>query len=290
MKKLLILPLSLAIVGIWAAAARATVTDPKAITPRAYLPVVQKANSCPTTSNRSYADLYVSQFDSDNPVRLAETHADKNLAVRGYGLNPDSGLRKDLVDYGVNDPTSPPQLATIFSPYQVPPIAGLYQMNSWNWAPSPNPGQRGGPVDFPNVTAISFDLPAGTPLHAPVSGYDIGGGMEVVIMYADEDTIALHYTREDSAAKGYTIHVDGICTDPNLLALYNTLDRPDGPRYDYPISGYSLPALPAGQPFGVTSGKETVVATSDGGAFQDPRSCNDWWQIRPGYGGGCTAP
>jgi subtilisin family serine protease len=29
---------------------------------------------------------------------------------------------------------------------------------------------------------------------------------------------------------------------------------------------------------------ETVVAVVDTGAFQDPRSLNEWWRIRPGYG------
>ncbi|MDJ0752230.1 MAG: hypothetical protein QNJ45_01845 [Ardenticatenaceae bacterium] len=285
MKASIILILLLMMGGSWAA-----VADTQIMMPRAYLPVVQSASICPTTSNRSYASLFVTQFDKDNPVRPAVNHADKNLGLRGYIANTNPGLIKDLVDYGVNDPTAPPQLATLFSPNRVPPISGLLRIHEWQWAPSPNPGQRGGPIVTPVVSAISFDLPAGIPLRAPASGYDIGGGMEVVIMYADEDTVALHYTREDSAARGYTVHVDGICTDPNLISLYNSLDRPDGPRYNYPSPGYALPALPAGQPFGVTSGKAVVVATADGGAFQDPRSCNDWWQIRPGYGGGCTSP
>jgi hypothetical protein len=111
--------------------------------------------------------------------------------------------------------------------------------------------------------------------------------MEVIVLFADEDTVAVHYTREDSAARGYTIHIDQICTDPNLLALYNSLDNPNGPRYDYPAANYNLPTLPAGKVFGTTSFKDMVVAISDTGAFQDPRSCNDWWQIRPGYGGSC---
>jgi hypothetical protein len=56
--------------------------------------------------------------------------------------------------------------------------------------------------------------------------------MEVIVLFADADTVALKYAREDSAgAQGYTLHIDRICTDPNLLALYNVLDNPSGPRW-----------------------------------------------------------
>jgi subtilisin family serine protease len=108
--------------------------------------------------------------------------------------------------------------------------------------------------------------------------------MEVLVLFADHDTVALRYTREDSSAPpGYTIHIDNICTDPNLLALYNTLDDPSGPRYQYPNASYGLPNLYAGQSFGVARTSEVVVAIADTGSFQDPRSLDEWWQIRPGY-------
>ncbi|MEM7803027.1 MAG: hypothetical protein AAF633_27805, partial [Chloroflexota bacterium] len=222
----------------------------------------------------------------DNPVRPAYNHADKNIELRGYSPNTDSGLQP-LVDNGFGDPTQPPQFATFFSPNQVPPISQFLKVNQWDWASSPEPGTRGGPINSPAVTALAFDLDSGTPLYVPISGYDIGGGAEVIILYADEDTVTLHYTREDSAAKGYTIHVDQICTDPNLVALYNTLDDPNGPRYQFPSSGYDLPALAAGQAFGTTSSDDMVIAIVDTGAYIDPRSCNNWWQIRPGYGSDC---
>ena len=256
---------------------------------RAYLPLVIASDSyaCPTTSPHSYASGPAFQFDTDNPVRPAYNHADKNIELRGYVLNTDPNIQRELVDYGSNDPTQPPQFATLFNPYQVPPLSGFYYVGQWIWAPSPDPGTQGPPNTQYPATALSFALPPGIPLHTPSSGYNIGGGMEVIILFADTDTIALHYSREDSAAVGYTIHIDNICTDPNLLSLYNSLDNPNGPRYDYPSAVYNLPTLPAGQIFGTTSSGQMVLATADGGAFQDPRSCNDWWQIRPGYPGSC---
>jgi hypothetical protein len=256
--------------------------------PGAYLPVVMGPPfECPTSSTRSYASGPAFQYDTENPVRPAYNHAGKNIELRGYIPNTDPGLQRELVNYGSNDPTQPPQFATLFSPYQVPPLSEFFRVFQWNWAPSPDPGTPGSPNMHYPATALSFALPPGATLRTPLSGYDIGGGMEVIVLYADEDTIALHYTREDTYALGYTIYLNNICTDPNLLNLYNSLDNPNGPRYDYPSAVYNLPSLPAGKIFGTTSGADIVLAAVDSGSFQDPRSCNDWWQIRPGYPGSC---
>ena len=253
--------------------------------PRAYLPIVlvPEAFSCAGTSTNSYVGGVANQYDNDNPVRFAYEHADKNIELRGYTPNTDPSLVRELVQLdGATDPTQPPQLATLFIPERVPNFADFHRVNHWQWADSPDPGTRGSAITFPPVTAVSFTLSPDEPIHVPISGYDIGGGAEVIVIFADENTVTLHYTREDSAASGYTIHIDNICTDPNLLALYESLDDENGPRYDYPSSGYDLPALPAGKMIGTTGIGDMVVAIVDTGGFMDTRSCKDWWRIRPG--------
>lgn len=246
-----------------------------------YLPFIARPYTCPITSTNQYSSGIAYQWDQDNPVRPAYNHADKNIELRSYTLNTDPNLQCGLVDYGCDDPTQPPQFAALFSPYRVPTFVNCYRVHDWNWASSPDPGTRGDLLtDWP-VTALGMQTTPGEPLHVPKSGYDIGGGMEVLVLFADEDTIALRYTREDSSAPpGYTVHVDNICTDPNLLALYNELDDPNGPRYEFPNSSYELPNLYTGQPFGTARSTEIVVAIADAGTFMDPRSCNEWWQIR----------
>jgi hypothetical protein len=264
-----------------------------------YLPLVTAfaaAGGCPTSSGNGYSAGTVFQFELDNPVRPAGNHADKNLALRSYAPNTDPNLKRELVNYGSDDPTQPPQLATLFNPTRVPPFIDFYRINSWTWAPSPDPGTRGGPVTSPPVTALGLQTTPGESLRVPASGYDIGGGQEVLVLYADSDTVHLRYTREDSAgAPGYTLHIDGICTDPHLLALYQARDNPAGPRYVYvpPAQrpyAYNLPQMAAGQVLGTARGGEVVLGIVDSGAFMDPRSCNEWWQIRPGYGGSCPPP
>lgn len=259
----------------------------------AFLTASTSTGNCPTGSSQSYSQGTAFQFELDNPVRPAWNHADKNLELRSYTPNNSPTLLRELVNYGSGDPTQPPQFATLFDPYKVPALIGFYQVYQWNWEPSPNPGTRGAPMTSWPTTALGLATAPGEIIRVPGSGYDIGGGMEVIVLFADEDSVTLRYTREDSAGSaGYTVHIDKICTDPNLLALYNNLDNPNGPRYVYvppqnrPYT-YNLPQLPAGKPVGTARGNEIVVAIVDTGAFLDTRSCNEWWQIRPGYTGSC---
>jgi len=293
--KIIVFFLALAILAVWVLEADSSVnsqTHEPETDSYIYLPAVAKppASICPRSSTNQYSSGTAYQFDLDNPVRPAYNHADKNLALRGYVVNHESGLKRGLIDYGSDDPNQPPQFASIFQPNRVPGFKEFYQVRNWNWASSPNPGSRGAPIISPKVTAMGLGTTPGETLHVPRSAYDIGGGMEVVVLFADEDSVALRYTREDSSGSaGYTVHVDGICTDLNLLSLYNILDNPSGPRYDYKAPsqrpyGYPLPNLKAGQVFGYAPGDEIVVAIVDSGAFLDPRSCNEWWQVRPGYG------
>jgi hypothetical protein len=262
-----------------------------------YLPLVLREQpvgfTCPTTSDNQYSGGTAFQYDTDDPVRPAFNHGGKNIELPGYVPNTDPGLQRELVDYGSGDQTQPPQLATMFDPRRVPSFSTFYQVHEWIYASPPDPGHRGDPITRPPVTALGMQTTPGEILHVPTSGYDIGGGLEVTVLFADDDTIALKYAREDSAGSpGYTLLIDNICADPNLLALYDSLDDPAGPRYVYvppanrPYS-YDLPTLAAGQPFGTARDGAIVVAIVDTGAYQDARSCNEWWQIRPGYSGSC---
>mgnify|MGYP006291722291 CR=1 FL=1 len=269
------------------------------VTPTAlyYLPLVTVYRACPDSSTNDYVRGTAYQYDQDNPVRPAYDHADKNLELRGYVPASDPNLRRELIQYGCDDDKAP-QLATVFKPARVPRITGLYQVHHWEWAESPDLGRRADPIAQPPVTALGLHAAPGETVYVPNSGYDIGGGMEVLVIFADQDTVALRYGREDSVGgpprdyvpggPGYVVHVDGICTDPNLLALYRDLDRPDGPRYVYvppdrrPYT-YPLPNLPSRHPIGTVPDGNVVVAVVDTGSFQDPRSLDEFWRVRPGY-------
>jgi hypothetical protein len=94
-----------------------------------------------------------------------------------------------------------------------------------------------------------------------------------MVLYAEEQRITLNYTRRDTVANGYAVHLENICVDPNLLALYRAQVNAEGWR----ATG-RLPALRNNQALGTALGSELKVAIRDRGAFMDPRSRKDWWQ------------
>jgi hypothetical protein len=107
-------------------------------------------------------------------------------------------------------------------------------------------------------------------IRIPDSGHDIGGGRDAMVLYAEATRITLHVGREDSMA-GYVIHIEDVCVEPDLLALYQASNA---------AGRHELPALTGRQPFGRALGNEIKIAVRDTGHFLDPRSRNDWWQGR----------
>lgn len=246
--------------------------------------------TCPTRSTRRYVQGGVLQYDLDDPVRDTAHNADKNLAYRGIARHPLDAT--NLVDYGhSSDEKLPPQLATLFRPNRVPRFLTGYRAFDWIWLPSPETGYPSADAQSLPISAIGVITKAGERLATPRQGRSLGKpfGTGAVVLYADEHSITLKFTREDSVAQGYTLHVMGICTDPNLLKLYRKDDNAD--RYAFgPGSGntprdnqvdYVLPGVKHGQPFGVAAGFKIIIAIRDNGSFVDPRSLHDWWRVHP---------
>jgi hypothetical protein len=224
-----------------------------------YLPFATKAfNPCASIPGESYITLAVDPPPTDRP---AEEHPDLNLAIRGYEF---TDAEKDLVDYGGDpDPTMPPQLPTTCSGCE-PPFPHVYQVYDWDW-----PNNRRGDLltDWP-VTLVGMSTTPGATVHVPDSGYNIGLGYDALVLYASTERITLKYTRDDNVVEGYTVHIEGVCVEPSLLALYESWNAADREE---------LPALRGGQALGRARGDEIKVAIRDTGSFMDPRSSRDWW-------------
>ncbi|MFN2291749.1 MAG: hypothetical protein ACK2UC_11200 [Anaerolineae bacterium] len=224
-----------------------------------FLPLTARPepSGCEQIPGVQYASLSVTPQTLD-----AAEHPDLNLALRGYEL---TAAYCGLVDYGGTGDARAPQLYTLFADGRVPVFPAVYQVYDWDWGRD----CRGVLLTNPPVTLAGMGVPPGEVLRLPDSGYDIGSDYEALVLYATEGRITLSYTREDSVVKGYTVHVENVCVEPSLLALYETLD--DAGRVQ-------LPALRGGQPFGRALGTEIRVAIRDAGTFMDPRSRKDWWQ------------
>ncbi|MCU0508656.1 MAG: hypothetical protein MUC34_09675 [Anaerolineae bacterium] len=203
------------------------------------------------------------------PTGLAAAdHGDLNLALRGYSST--GGTLGFVIDGGPTDPGAP-QMPGIFADNRTPKFTSLHRVNDWNWGCGAH-GCRGNPISSPPVTLLGMGTKAGEPLRAPSRGAEIyPGGYKTLVLYADASRITLKYTREDNVVSGYTVHLEGLRVDPNLLDLYRGANE---------AGRWSLPAVRDGQVIGTASGSQVLVAVRDNGSFLDPRSRKDWWQGR----------
>ncbi|MEN6480471.1 MAG: hypothetical protein ABFD20_12670 [Anaerolineales bacterium] len=233
------------------------------ITDRAWVPIARRLGTCEPISGVSYADTPASGYPAGDPP--ADQHPDLNLSLRGWIRNPNAHL--GLVDYSGSTDAKAPQLLGLLSDRRAPVFSAAYRVYDWNWANN----TRGAPLTTYDATLAGLQTIPGETVHVPASGYNIGdtARYEVLVLYADQDSLTLKYTRDDNVIRGYTLHLEGLCVEPRLLALYEA---------DNAAGRSRLPGLVEYQAVGRAAGTEIQVAIRDNGAFMDPRSHKDWWR------------
>jgi hypothetical protein len=237
-----------------------------ALTTYLYLPLISAppTETMPISGCAATGETYGTLDPIDPAGGDVSQHPDVNLAIRGY--TPTTAYL-GLVDYDGNIDPNAPQLYTLFDDQRTPTFNVAYQVYRWDWTCN----CRGGPIMKWDVTLLGMETTPGELIHLPVAGYDVGGGYGALVLYAEPTRLTLKYTREDNVVGGYTLHLENICVDENLLALYQQLNA----------AGRSqLPALFPGQPLGRAPASEIDAAIRDRGSFLDPRTRKDWWQGR----------
>ena len=224
-----------------------------------YLPLIVSSNPDCDVPGVTYHSLPIIPPPTGRP---AAEHADLNLALRSY---EPTTANLALQDYGGGTDPNAPQLDTLFGDQRLPVFSSAYQVHHWDW----NCNCQADPITDPDVTHLGMVVTPGEAIHVPDSGYNIGGGNDVLVLYASESRITLKYTGEDNVVQGYTIHIENICVEPDLLALYR----------EWNAAGRAqLPALAGKRILGRAFANEISVSVRDNGTFLDPRSRKDWWQ------------
>jgi hypothetical protein len=119
------------------------------------------------------------------------------------------------------------------------------------------------------VTLLEVAVTPNEPIYIPSRNAEIyGGGYRAMLLYATVSRLTLVYTREDTAAIGYVVHLEDIQVDAGLLTLYQQENSAGRNR---------LPALRNGQRVGFAGGGMLKMAIRDTGSFMEPRSRKDWW-------------
>ncbi|MBI5300946.1 MAG: hypothetical protein HY868_02325 [Chloroflexi bacterium] len=213
-------------------------------------------------TKQTYSTLTIQSAVTDRP---AASHADLNLKLRGFAPFKSDLELMDLE--GATDGAAP-QLSSLLTGSRDPVVKAVYRVNNWDWGCN----CKAKPIDDPDVTLVGFGVTPGEPIHVPHANIDIGNKNQVMVLYADADSITLVYTRNDNVTQGYIVHVAGVAIEPDLLALYQQLNS---------AGRASLPALKEYQVLGVAPTNEIRIAVRDTGAFMDPRSRKDWWRDKP---------
>ena len=222
-------------------------------------PAPQLQSIIQSTPNQSATGQRLTAGNAD-PAKNPEI----NISLRGWDkvANP-SASDLSIQDYEHNIDPNAPQFTGLIKGNPYPQFTNLYKIKT---LPSDVPGSSSSWAD---ITMVGFGTQAGQEILLPPSGYDIGGGYQAIVLYADKDSLTLKYTREDDIIHGYTLHLENINVNPEILALYTQANA---------AGRGQLPALSAFQLLGTALGNELLVAIRDTGAFMDPRWAKDWWQ------------
>ena len=221
--------------------------------------------ACPTTSQRAYDLIPVDGPPADHPDDL---HGDLNLGLRGHSM---TRAALDLIQ--INGPTDhdAPQLPGLFSDQRTPVFTSAHRVYDWNWGCGEHGCASQNLTDV-EVSLLGLGASAEETISIPSRGPEIyGGEYKAMVLYAAEERITLGYTRHDTVAPGYAVHLESLCVDPNLLALYRQANA---------AGRGNLPALHNGEVLGTALDSEVLVAVRDRGTFMDPRSRKDWWRGR----------
>lgn len=203
-----------------------------------------------------------------------EENPDLNLSIRGHVPANGEKYPIDLSNGVMGEKT--PQIGKILDGR--PTIVSLYKI--YSWVGDFKTGRRGVPMPVPDdpaagvkqIQMIGLQTSPGEGIKVPpVYGNPISPEYNAMVIYADNNSITLKYTREDNIGikNGYAIQIEEIAVDPGLLGLYQSLNA--GGRRE-------LPAVSNEQVVGTAKGNEIRVVIRDTGDFLDPRSKLDWWQ------------
>ncbi|MBU0570152.1 hypothetical protein KKB40_05260, partial [Patescibacteria group bacterium] len=166
-------------------------------------------------------------------------HPDINLDVRG--CEPIDNPSLAYIDYfhpagsPLLDPDAP-QLNTLLEGNARPAITSLCQVNNWDWETNTRSTPIEPPDDLPTdnfATLVGFSTQDGQGIYVPVSGYNIGGGYAVTVLYATSTSMTLKYTTEDDMVYGYGLHLENFSVDQEILDEYIRLNA-EG-RYELPV-------------------------------------------------------
>ncbi|MCG3208432.1 MAG: hypothetical protein FOGNACKC_02036 [Anaerolineae bacterium] len=208
--------------------------------------------AAPYISNNTFEIIPI---EGERESRPAAEHGDLNLKLRTPEKIAADAKLVEISGAG-SDPNTP-KFSKVFEPN----IIAAYGIHGWDWAKN----DKSDLVNDGKAILVQLKTTPGKPIYIPPTDTDIfGGNIYATVLYADEDSITYVYARRGNVVKGYTMHLIGLETDPNLVKAFRESE------------GNNLPGLTLTTPIGRATDK-LLVAIRDNGTFMDARSLKDWW-------------
>ncbi len=130
-----------------------------------------------------------------------------------------------------------------------------------------------------NAPVLTIPTDIGADVKVPATGYDIGGGYEAMVVFAESDRVTLHIGRHEyfvgsdenncnggRCSGGYWIYVKGICVDQKILDAYNNV-KSIQEQANADKNPIQLPMVKPGHTLGKAIGNSVTVGVRDNGPF-----------------------
>lgn len=116
----------------------------------------------------------------------------------------------------------------MFAPHRLPVFTANYRVHDWDWGCNQPAGCLGGPIGHYPVTLVAMATTPGELLSIPHKRRRIyPGDFKALVLYAEETRITFTYTRRDTAAVGYLVHVEDVASTRGCWRSIDSLMPPD---------------------------------------------------------------
>jgi len=235
-------------------------------------------NKDPKTT-ASHAQTPSCPYDSGQSIQLGGTETDANNAENRVPISQNRGLYDSLANTAGFTQISDEEVLTLTKTDTGAVDGGVKNMmgSMFGYKPKRLVSAYDPPDGGTYILEVPVD-PNNKDVKMPSTGYDIGGGMEAMVVFAASDRVTLHIGRHEyftgtktcangkTCSGGYWIYVKNICVDQQIQNAYNQVKGAQESA-GANLNPIQLPMVRAGQVLGKANGNSVLVGVRDNGPF-----------------------
>jgi len=240
--------------------------------------ITSSLNANPKTTG-SYAQASTCPYDSGQSIPLGGTETDANNAENRVPISQNRELYDSLASTTGFNQIEDEDVLTLSKSDGGAVDSGVENMMGSMFGYKPK--RLIAAYDPPDGGTYVLEVPVNPnnrDIKMPSTGYDIGGGMEAMVVFAAADRVTLHIGRHEyftgtktcangkTCSGGYWIYVKNICVDQQIQNAYNQVKGAQESA-GANLNPIQLPMVRAGQILGKANGSSILVGVRDNGPF-----------------------